>query len=39
VLGADGMEKVIEIELDGAEKKLFDASVEHVRTLVEQIRL
>jgi len=39
VLGAGGMEKVIEIELDGAEKKLFDASVEHVRTLVEQIRL
>jgi malate dehydrogenase len=39
VLGADGMEKVIEIELDAAERKLFDASVEHVRTLVEQIRL
>jgi len=39
VLGAGGMEKVIEIELDGAEKKLFDASIEHVRTLVEQIRL
>ena len=39
VLGAGGMEKVIEIELDAAEKKLFDASVEHVRTLVGQIRL
>jgi malate dehydrogenase len=39
VLGAGGMEKVIEIELEGTEKKLFDASVEHVRTLVEQIRL
>jgi malate dehydrogenase len=39
VLGAGGMEKVIEIELDAAERKLFDASVEHVRTLVEQIRL
>jgi malate dehydrogenase len=39
VLGAGGMEKVIEIELDGAEKKLFDASVEHVRELVAQIRL
>jgi len=39
VLGAGGMEKVIEVELDGAEKKLFDASVEHVRTLVAQIRL
>jgi malate dehydrogenase len=39
VLGAGGMEKVIEVELDAAEKKLFDASVEHVRTLVAQIRL
>jgi len=39
VLGAGGMEKVIEIELDAAERKLFDASVEHVRTLVGQIRL
>jgi malate dehydrogenase len=39
VLGSDGMEKVIEIELDAAERKLFDASVEHVRTLVGQIRL
>jgi malate dehydrogenase len=38
VLGADGVERVIEIELDAAERKLFDASVEHVRTLVEQIR-
>ena len=39
VLGAGGMEKVIEVELDAAEKKLFDASVEHVRTLVGQISL
>ncbi|NNL87089.1 MAG: malate dehydrogenase [Myxococcales bacterium] len=38
VLGADGVERVIEIELDAGERKLFDASVEHVRTLVEQIR-
>jgi malate dehydrogenase len=39
VLGAGGMERVIEIELDAAERKLFDSSVEHVRALVEQIRL
>ncbi len=38
VLGADGVERVIEIELEAEEKKLFDASVEHVRTLVEEIR-
>ncbi len=39
VLGAGGVERVIEIELDASERKLFDASVEHVRTLVDQIQL
>ncbi len=39
VLGAGGVERVIEVELDAAERKLFDASVEHVRSLVQQIRL
>ncbi len=39
VLGAGGLEKVIEVELDAEERKLFDASVEHVRSLVEQISL
>lgn len=39
VLGAGGVEKVIEVELDQGERKLFDASVEHVRSLVSQIRL
>ena len=39
VLGAGGVERVIEVELDAGERKLFDASVEHVRTLVEQIEL
>ena len=39
VLGANGVEKVIEVELDADERKLFDASVEHVRTLVKQIEL
>jgi malate dehydrogenase len=38
VLGAGGMERVIEVELDAEEKKLFDASVQHVRALVAQIR-
>jgi len=37
VLGAGGVERVIEIELNAEERKLFDASVEHVRTLVKQI--
>ena len=39
VLGAGGVERIIELELDGEERKLFDASVEHVRTLVESIEL
>ena len=39
VLGANGVERVIEVELDADERKLFDASVEHVRTLVKQIEL
>jgi malate dehydrogenase len=39
VLGADGLERVIEVELDADEKKAFDSSVEHVRSLVEQIQL
>ena len=39
VLGAGGVEKIIEVELNAAERKLFDASVEHVRSLVAQIQL
>jgi malate dehydrogenase len=39
VIGAGGLERVIEVEMNADERKLFDASVEHVRTLVEQIEL
>jgi len=39
VIGAGGVERVIEVEMDADERKLFDASVEHVRSLVEQIQL
>jgi malate dehydrogenase len=39
VLGAGGVEKVLEVELDAEERALFDASVEHVRSLVSQIQL
>ena len=34
VLGANGMERVIEIELDSGERKMFDESVSHVKELV-----
>jgi malate dehydrogenase len=39
VLGADGVEKILEVDLNAEEQKMFDASVQHVRTLVEQIKL
>jgi malate dehydrogenase len=39
VLGSGGVERIIEVELDEEERKQFDASVQHVRTLVDQIQL
>jgi malate dehydrogenase len=39
VLGDGGVERIIEVEMDADERKQFDASVEHVRTLVDQIKL
>ena len=39
VIGAGGLERIIELELNAEEQKAFDASVEHVRTLVSQIEL
>jgi len=39
ILGENGLERVLEVEMDAEERKLFDKSVEHVRTLVEQIKL
>jgi malate dehydrogenase len=37
VLGAGGIERVIELELEGDDKKAFDESVVHVKTLVDQL--
>jgi malate dehydrogenase len=39
VLGAGGVERILEVELTAEERKMFDASVEHVKALVEQIKL
>src|SRR5688572_9916783 len=39
ILGAGGVERVLEVEMDGDERKLFDASLEHVRKLVDEIKL
>ena len=38
VIGAKGVERVVEIELDGAEREMFDKSVTAVRTLVDACR-
>jgi malate dehydrogenase len=35
VIGEKGVEKVVEIELNGAERAMFDKSIESVRGLVE----
>jgi len=39
ILGAGGVEKVLEVEMNADERKSLDGSVEHVRSLVEQIKL
>ena len=39
VLGTRGVEKVIEIELDDEERKMFNASVEHVKELVKVVKM
>ncbi len=38
VLGAGGVEKVIEIELDADERKLMDESISHVKDLVKVVQ-
>jgi malate dehydrogenase len=37
IIGAGGVEKIIEIELNNEEKKMFDSSAESVKTLVEAL--
>jgi malate dehydrogenase len=39
VLGTEGVEKVIEVELDTDEKKMFQTSVDHVKELVAAVKL
>jgi malate dehydrogenase len=39
VLGTNGVEKVIEVELDDAEKKMFESSVGHVKDLVKAVKM
>ncbi len=39
ILGTNGVEKIIEIELDEKEKQMFRTSVEHVKELVKSVKL
>ena len=39
VIGGNGLERVLEVEMNADERKSFDESVEHVRSLVKQIEL
>jgi malate dehydrogenase len=39
ILGKDGVERVIEVELDEAERKMFQTSVDHVKELVAVVKL
>ena len=39
VLGTNGVEKVIEIELDDEERKMFQSSVDHVKDLVKVVKV
>jgi malate dehydrogenase len=39
VLGKDGVERVIEVELDGNERRMFQTSVDHVKELVAAVKI
>jgi malate dehydrogenase len=39
VLGTDGVERIIEIDLDADERKMFNSSVEHVKELVKVVKI
>jgi len=39
VLGTDGVERVIEIELDDKERKRLQTSIDHVKDLVRTVKI
>jgi malate dehydrogenase len=39
ILGSEGVERVLEIELDAEERKMFQSSVDHVKELVAMVKL
>jgi malate dehydrogenase len=38
VIGSNGMEKIVEVDLVGDERKLMDESISHVKDLVGAVR-
>ena len=39
VLGKDGVERVLEVELDASERRMFQTSVDHVKELVAAVKI
>jgi malate dehydrogenase len=39
VLGKDGVERILEVELDAGERKMFQTSVDHVKELVAAVKI
>src|SRR4051794_34516236 len=39
VLGKDGVERILEVELDGNERRMFQTSVDHVKELVAAVKI
>jgi malate dehydrogenase len=39
VLGKDGVERIIEVELEGDERRMFQTSVDHVKELVAAVKI
>jgi malate dehydrogenase len=39
ILGSAGVERIFEIELDAAEKQMFQTSVDHVKELVKVVKI
>ena len=39
LIGTDGVERIIEIEMDESERKMFQSSVDHVKELVAAVKM
>jgi malate dehydrogenase len=39
ILGCDGVERIIQVDLDDSERKMFQTSVDHVKELVKSVKM